>query len=110
MPSRTQDTPTTPPEGEAPTKGEQPEAEQPPAVDQPVTEPRPEPPSEAARILGADRAAVVLRQHWTDADGKAHAPDETVTVDASTALTLIGTKWATRVQPDAETPAEGNAS
>lgn len=52
--------------------------------------------SEAERILGAKEATLSLRQHWTDADGKAHSPGDKVTVDASTALTLIGTRWATR--------------
>lgn len=97
---------TTPPETDPPTSDSSG-----PIVPLPTdpSEVTPAESSEAARILGAESANLVLRQHWNDADGKAHAPGDTVTVDATTALTLLATKWAARAEPGESALAEGDA-
>lgn len=98
---------TTPPETDPPTTDDSGPIVPPPT--DPADVP-PTPSSEAARILGAESADLVLRQHWNDADGKAHSPGDTVTVDAATALTLLATKWATRAESTEESgPAEGDS-
>lgn len=40
------------------------------------------------------RRRITLAYPWTDADGKEHRPDETISVDEATARRLIGDGWA----------------